>query len=53
MTEMSRPCLRLTAIVLVLALVGCSGGGGGSSDDASQPGSSQWDDMRWDRDDWG
>lgn len=35
---------------VLLFLAGCGGGGGGSS---STNGSSNWDEMTWDQDNWG
>ena len=40
----------LTLMGLLLVLASCGGGGGGSSVD--ETGSSNWDEMVWDEDDW-
>lgn len=51
----------LIVMAFLLSLAGCGGGGGGSSDDDStttddtttpDEGSSNWDQMVWDQDDW-
>jgi hypothetical protein len=45
--------IKLNALLLFcsLVLVGC-GGGGGSGDDETPTGSSNWDEMKWDQDNW-
>ena len=40
----------LSALVLLSSLLGACGGGGGGDDD--DKGSSNWDSMKWDVDDW-
>lgn len=55
---LSRPARAGCLIVLLLTLVACSGGGGGgdsggASDTGPAPaGSSNWDQLIWDQDNW-
>ncbi len=44
----------LSALFLALILSACGGGGGNEGDDGISPSdkSSNWDSMKWDRDDW-
>lgn len=44
----------LLLILALTALAGCSSGGGGGGGEAAAPtGSSNWDSMKWDQDNWG
>ena len=52
-----RSLINFRTLLLILAVVvlgGCSGGGGGggSSAPAAPTGSSNWDSMKWDQDNW-
>jgi hypothetical protein len=43
----------ISAVVLMLGLTGCGGGGGGGGAPPPAPsGSSNWDTMVWDQDNW-
>ena len=50
--SLSRIFLFLTALVLLTACDGGSGGGRGGGGDAEPKGSSNWDEMVWDRENW-
>lgn len=42
----------LGVLLTVAVLTGCGGGGGSGDSPARQTGSSDWDSMVWDRDNW-
>lgn len=52
-----RSLINFRTLLVILALVvlgGCGGGGGGGSSTPAAPtGSSNWDSMIWDQDNWG
>lgn len=49
---MKRLYLFLISLLLVLNLGACGGGGGGNTNPTTTGGSSNWDQMRWDQDNW-
>lgn len=56
--QSERSTRRVTGVfrllLAVLLLAGCSGGGGGGGGGNNSPsGSSNWDEMVWDQDNWG
>lgn len=50
-----RPHMLMVIIYLFISLVmtACGGGGGGTASETPDEGSSNWDELVWDRDSWG
>ena len=46
----SSASIKALLILTIVLLAGCGGGGGGS--DPDPVGSSNWDSMKWDQDNW-
>lgn len=47
----SSASIKALLILTIVLLAGCGGGGGGGSD-PDPVGSSNWDSMKWDQDNW-
>ncbi|GMQ87838.1 MAG: hypothetical protein BMS9Abin08_1048 [Gammaproteobacteria bacterium] len=43
----------LLPVALAILIAGCGGGGGGGNNNNPPAGSSNWDTMVWDQDNWG